>query len=88
MELILLALGILLGGFLVQLALLQCTKHKWKWLRFLSLAAPAGMCILAWVDYNSSAFFNDLAAFVDICVGFLILLGWGAAWVFYKKLLK
>lgn len=84
MELILLALAIFLGGLVVQLWLLHLTKTRMKWLRFLPLAAPAGMCILAWLDYNSSTFFNDLAAFLDICVGLLILLGWCAAWGIFK----
>lgn len=84
MELILLALAFLLGGFAVQLLLLHLTRNRMKWLRFVSLAAPAGMFVLAWQDYTSSAFFSDLAAFVDACIGVLILLGWCAAWGIFK----
>ncbi len=84
MELLLLALAFFLGGLFVQLLLLHLTQNRMKWLRFLTLAAPAGMCVLAWQDYTSSGFFSELAAFVDVCVGLLILLGWAAAWGIFK----
>lgn len=82
MELILIALAFLLGGFSVELFLLHLTKSKWKWLRALPLLAVAGLWWLAWIDYNRPTFFiglNGLAAFVDVAASVLILLGCGLA---------
>ena len=85
MNLLIFALAIFLGGMVIQLWLLHLTQTRIIWLRFLTLAASAGRFVLAWVDHNSSAFFHELAAFVDLCVGLLILLGWGIAWGIYKR---
>ena len=87
MELILLALAFLLGGFLVELALLQCTKHKWKWLRFLPLAAVTWFWVLAWEESRVPSMFGglgDLAALGHAIAGGLILLGWGIAWEIFR----
>ena len=89
MELILWALGFLLGGFAVQLLLLRLTRKRMKWLRLLPLAAVAWLWVSAWQNYHHShALFiglSELAALVDAIAGFLILLGWGAAWFLGRK---
>ena len=89
MELILLALGFLFGGFLVELFLLHCTKNHMKWLRFLPLAAVSWLWVSAWQNYHHShALFiglSELAALADAIAGVLILLGWGIAWGIYKR---
>ena len=88
MELILLALAFLAGGFLAELLLLHLTKSRWKWLRALPLLAVAGLWWLAWIDYNRPTFFigmNELAAFVDVAAGTLILFGCGLAWLMFHR---
>ena len=89
MELILWALGFLLGGFAVQLLLLRLTRKRMKWLRFLPLTVVAWLWVSAWQNYHHShALFiglSELAALADAIAGFLILLGWGAAWFRGRK---
>ena len=89
MELILWALGFLLGGFAVQLLLLHLTRNRMKWLRFLPLTVVAWLWVSAWQNYHHShALFiglSELAALADAIAGFLILLGWGAAWFLGRK---
>lgn len=89
MELILLALAFWAGGFLAELLLLRLTRTKWKVLRALPLLVVVGLWWLAWIDYNRPTFFigmNELAAFVDVAAGTLILLGYGlAGLVFHRK---
>ena len=79
LELILLALAFFLGGFLITLPLLRLTRSRWKVLRFLPLLGTAALWVLAWYDYTSGGWFNDLAAFLDFIAGVLVLLGWAAA---------
>lgn len=89
MELILLALDFFLGGLLVELFLLHCSKTRMKWLRFLPLTAVAWLWVSAWQNYHHShALFiglNEFSALADIIAGLLILLGWGIAWGIYKR---
>lgn len=87
MELILMALAFLLGGFGVELFFLHLAKSKW--LRALPLLAVAGLWWLAWIDYNRPTFFiglNGLAAFVDVAASILILLGCGLAWLVFHRM--
>ena len=89
MELLLIALAFLLGGVGIELFLLRLTRSKWKWLRALPLLAVGGLWWLAWIDYNRPTFFiglNELAAFVDVAAGILILLGCGLAWLVFHRM--
>ena len=88
MELILLALAFLLGGFGVELLLLHVTSTKGKWLRALPLLAVAGLWILAWQDYHRPGMFiglREIVVFADIAAGFLVLAGWGLAWPVFRR---
>ena len=84
MELILMALAFLLGGFGVELFFLHLTKSKW--LRALPLMAVAGLWWLAWIDPTLFIGLNELAAFVDVAASILILLGCGLAWLVFHRM--
>ena len=89
MELILMALAFLLGGFGVELFLLHLTKSTWKWLRALPLLAVAGLWLYGWYMFKQPSMFgnlSDLEGLAALIAGTLILLGCGLAWLVFHRM--
>ena len=87
MELILMALAFLLGGFGVELFFLHLTKSKW--LRALPLLAVAGLWLYSWYMFKQPSMFgnlSDLEGLAALIAGGLILLGCGLAWLVFHRM--
>lgn len=87
MELILMALAFLLGGFGVELFFLHLTKSKW--LRALPLLAVAGLWLYGWYMFKQPSMFgnlSDLEGLAALIAGGLILLGCGLAWLVFHRM--
>ncbi len=91
MELILIALAFLLGGFIVELFLLHLTKSTWKWLRALPLLAVAGLWLYGLYIFKQPSMFgnlSDLEGLAALIAGTLILLGCGLAYLIFRMVEK
>lgn len=87
MELILMALAFLLGGFGVELFFLHLTKSKW--LRALPLLAVVGLWLYGWYMFKQPSMFgnlSDLEGLAALIAGTLILLGCGLAWLVFHRM--
>ena len=87
MELILMALAFLLGGFGVELFFLHLTKSKW--LRALPLLAVAGLWLYGWYMFKQPSMFgnlSDLEGLAALIAGGLILLGCGLSWLVFHRM--